>query len=234
MASLSQTVQCLSVEILDKYVFKPTRDQRLEDVILALCDFNRSCRWREFWHKKEIEWLNSSDPNNVKFKPLPKELGLQTNLTLVNSKIKGPKWSAELEKFLHILEMELLEKARKTEDPSTTTDTELKSFFDDLKEAKEKIVVPTNKTNAHLLVNVSDYNRWVGKHLRDAAVKIKRTKIVNLHQEATKYAESLQGILSIGEYGYLMEGLGSKAIPEPQLLIKDHKDKVDNKFPTRL
>eukprot|EP00957_Ditylum_brightwellii_P130005 9915205-Ditylum_brightwellii.AAC.1 len=89
------------------------------------------------------------------------------------------------------------------EDPSTATNTELNSFFDDLKEANDKIVVPTNKTNAHPL-------------------------------EATKYAESLQGILSTGEYDYLMEGLGSKAIPDPQLLIKDHKDKVDNKFPMRL
>eukprot|EP00957_Ditylum_brightwellii_P182214 13881988-Ditylum_brightwellii.AAC.1 len=92
--------------------------------------------------------------------------------------------------------MELLEKVRKIEDPSTATDTELNSFFDDLKESKEKIVVPTDKTNAHLLVNISGYNQWVEKHLRKAAVKIKRTEIVNLHQGATKYAESLQGILS--------------------------------------
>eukprot|EP00957_Ditylum_brightwellii_P161703 12311301-Ditylum_brightwellii.AAC.1 len=128
MASLSQTVQCLNVEILDKYVFKPTQDQRLEDVILALHDFNRSCRWQEFWHKREIEGLNLSNPNDVKSKPLPKEPGLQTNLTPVNSKTKGPKGSAELEKFLHILEMELLEKARKMEDPSTAKDTKLNFF----------------------------------------------------------------------------------------------------------
>eukprot|EP00957_Ditylum_brightwellii_P016634 1251046-Ditylum_brightwellii.AAC.1 len=113
MASLSQTVQRLSVEIFDKYVFKPTWDQKLEYVILALRDFNRSCRWRKFWHKKEIEGLNSSNPNNVKCKPLPKEPGLQTNLTLVNSKTKGLKGSAELEKCLHILEMELLKKQEK-------------------------------------------------------------------------------------------------------------------------
>eukprot|EP00957_Ditylum_brightwellii_P165511 12600668-Ditylum_brightwellii.AAC.1 len=104
--------------------------------------------------------------------------------------------------------MKLLEKARKTQDPSTAKDTELNLFFKDLKETSEKIVVPTDKTNVHLLVNLSDYNRWVGKHLQEAAVKIQRNEIVSFHQEATKYMESLQGILSTGEYGYLMEGLG--------------------------
>eukprot|EP00957_Ditylum_brightwellii_P106001 8086428-Ditylum_brightwellii.AAC.1 len=121
--------------------------------------------------------------------------------------------------------MELLEKARTMDNPSTAKDTKLNSFFEDLKEASEEIVVPTDKTNAHLLVKLSDYNRWVKKHLQEAAVKVWRTDIVSLHQEATKYTESLKGILSTGEYDYLMEGLGSKVIPELQLLIKDHKDK---------
>eukprot|EP00957_Ditylum_brightwellii_P139507 10632458-Ditylum_brightwellii.AAC.1 len=48
---------------------------------------------------------------------------------------------------------------------------------------------------------------------------MRKTDIVSLHKEATKYAETLQRILSTGEYGYLMEGLRSKAIHEPQLLI---------------
>eukprot|EP00957_Ditylum_brightwellii_P095738 7294426-Ditylum_brightwellii.AAC.1 len=62
------------------------------------------------------------------------------------------------------------------------------------------MVVATNKTNAHLLVRLSDNNRWVRQHLQEAAVKVRRTDSVKLHQEATEYAESLQGLLSTGEY----------------------------------
>eukprot|EP00957_Ditylum_brightwellii_P210578 15365129-Ditylum_brightwellii.AAC.1 len=48
------------------------------------------------------------------------------------------------------------------------------------------------------------------------------------------YAENQKATLNAGEYGYLMEGLNSKAIPEPQLLIKNHKEKINNEFLTRL
>eukprot|EP00957_Ditylum_brightwellii_P051751 3924613-Ditylum_brightwellii.AAC.1 len=159
MANLSKTVQRLSVEILEKYVFEPTRNQRTEDVIQALRKFSRSCRWREFWHKKEIERPNSNDPNDPKFKVLPKGPDLRMDLTPVNLKMEGPKGSAELEKFLSLLEMELLEKARKEGEPTTAKDAELNSFFEKLNEASDVIVVPTNKTNAHLLVNLCDYNQ---------------------------------------------------------------------------
>eukprot|EP00957_Ditylum_brightwellii_P149552 11388378-Ditylum_brightwellii.AAC.1 len=130
--------------------------------------------------------------------------------------------------------MELLEKARLEGEPPTAKDTKLNTFFKELREESDKIVVPTNKTNAHLLVNLANYNRWVDNHLKEVAIKIKRADIVHLHQEAMTYAESLQAILNAGEYSYLMEGLKSKAIPEPQLLIKDHKEKMNNEFPTRL
>eukprot|EP00957_Ditylum_brightwellii_P173578 13215950-Ditylum_brightwellii.AAC.1 len=130
--------------------------------------------------------------------------------------------------------MELLEKARQEGEPPTAKDAKLNSFFNKLKEASDVIKVPTNKTNAHLLVNLDDYNRWVANNLKEAAIKIRRADIVQLHQEAMSYAESLKATLNTGEYGYLIEGLNSKAIPKPQLLIKDHKEKIDNEFLTRL
>eukprot|EP00957_Ditylum_brightwellii_P180120 13720731-Ditylum_brightwellii.AAC.1 len=111
--------------------------------------------------------------------------------------------------------MELLEKAIREGDPSTVKDTEMNSLFEKLHDAGDQVVVPTNKTNAHLLVKLCDYNRWVEQHLQEAAVKVRRAYIVKLHKKAVKYAESLKGLLSAREYGYLMEWLGSKAIPEP-------------------
>eukprot|EP00957_Ditylum_brightwellii_P073466 5582770-Ditylum_brightwellii.AAC.1 len=130
--------------------------------------------------------------------------------------------------------MELLEKARQEGEPPTVKDTEINTFFNKLKKDSDAIIVPTDKTNAHLMVNIDDYNRWVDNHLKEAAIKIRRANIVHLHQEAMSYVESLKAILNAGEYKYLMEGLNSKAIPEPQLLIKDHKEKINNEFPMRL
>eukprot|EP00957_Ditylum_brightwellii_P046563 3533197-Ditylum_brightwellii.AAC.1 len=109
-ANLSQTVQCLSVETSDKYVFQPTKDQRIEDLTLALRNFARSCRWREFWHKREIERLNSLNPYDAKFKKPTKDPGLGTGIKPENYKPKGPKGSVELEKVLYTLEAELLKR----------------------------------------------------------------------------------------------------------------------------
>eukprot|EP00957_Ditylum_brightwellii_P171524 13058022-Ditylum_brightwellii.AAC.1 len=92
--------------------------------------------------------------------------------------------------------MELLEKARKEGEPTTVKDAELNSFFEKSNEASDVIVVPTNKTNAHLLVNICDYNQWVENHLHEAAINIRRVDIVQLHQETMNYIESLKAILN--------------------------------------
>eukprot|EP00957_Ditylum_brightwellii_P027541 2081919-Ditylum_brightwellii.AAC.1 len=55
------------------------------------------------------------------------------------------------------------------------------------------------------------------------AVEIHCSNVVNIHAEAEKYAKSLVGILSTSKMGFLCEGIAPKAIPQPQLLIKDHK-----------
>ena len=52
--------------------------------------------------EKEIERVNSANPNNVIFKQLPKDPGPGTGLRPENSKAKGPYGSVELEKLLYI------------------------------------------------------------------------------------------------------------------------------------
>eukprot|EP00957_Ditylum_brightwellii_P112125 8549326-Ditylum_brightwellii.AAC.1 len=50
-----------------------------------------------------------------------------------------------------------------------------------------------------------------------------------------KFAEKLAGQLSCGENGLLQESLEAKVIPQPQLMVKDHKDNdKQGDFPTRL
>eukprot|EP00957_Ditylum_brightwellii_P093605 7127895-Ditylum_brightwellii.AAC.1 len=53
---------------------------------------------------------------------------------------------------------------------------------------------------------------------------IRRPDLTNTHEDAKKFAETFSDTLSNSEMGFLCEGINSYAIPEPQLLIKDHKD----------
>eukprot|EP00957_Ditylum_brightwellii_P057265 4339694-Ditylum_brightwellii.AAC.1 len=89
---------------------KPTKDRRIEDLTPALQDFARFCRWREFWHKREIERFNFLNPCDTKYKKPTRDLGLGTGLKLENYKRKGPQGSVELENFVYTLEAELLKK----------------------------------------------------------------------------------------------------------------------------
>eukprot|EP00957_Ditylum_brightwellii_P179865 13701868-Ditylum_brightwellii.AAC.1 len=62
-----------------------------------------------------------------------------------------------------------------------------------------------------------------------------KTDVVEIHVEAEKYVEGLIGLLSAGEMGFLKEGIALKAVPQSQLLIKDHEDLEDNgEYPTCL
>eukprot|EP00957_Ditylum_brightwellii_P168269 12810057-Ditylum_brightwellii.AAC.1 len=58
--------------------------------------------------------------------------------------------------------------------------------------------------------------------------------IVKLHQDAMDFALTLKELLNEDELGYLLENLNSRAIPELQLLIKDHKKKKDGHYLTKL
>eukprot|EP00957_Ditylum_brightwellii_P076572 5819599-Ditylum_brightwellii.AAC.1 len=104
----------------------------------------------------------------------------------------------------------------------------------DLKKNESKIVVPTDKTNGHRLVAIEHYIKWANGHMQEAAIPIRRTDIVKLHHDAMDFALALKELLNGDELGYSLENLNSRAIPEPQLLIKDHKKKKNGHYPTRL
>eukprot|EP00957_Ditylum_brightwellii_P151614 11546027-Ditylum_brightwellii.AAC.1 len=48
--------------------------------------------------------------------------------------------------------------------------------------------------------------------------------VMSLHQMTEKYAEKLTGKLSKQESTFLGEGSNSKAIPQPQLSVRHHRD----------
>eukprot|EP00957_Ditylum_brightwellii_P033218 2516839-Ditylum_brightwellii.AAC.1 len=231
MASLYKTVQSLSVELLDKYAFETSEDQRIEDLILSLCDVGRACHWREFWHKRSIDCLNerSNDAN-----PPPKEEGLGTGLMPEKNKPKPPRGSYKLEQFLELLETELRTKVLENGQHHASKDKKLNNFFSKLAQASTDVVVPTDKTNGHCSVDLNNYISWVKQHMREAATPIRHQEIVKLHHPAISYAKQLEDLLSDSELAFLNEGINSRDIPKPQLPIKDHKKHKGNHFPTHL
>jgi len=72
------------------------------------------------------------------------------------------------------------------------------------------------------------------QHISSSTREIPRSKIIDLHKKATNIADIYKPILSKHELEFLEEGINSKAIPTPKLLIKDHKKKINGHYPTRL
>ena len=104
-----------------------------------------------------------------------------------------------------------------------------------LREDKENVVVPTDKTNRLVLVPTGDYADWTIKHLHKDAKTIQRSQLTEIYVQAKDYAERLrETTLSDGEYQYLRGTINKRAVPTPQLLVKDHKKKKEGLFPTRL
>eukprot|EP00957_Ditylum_brightwellii_P089974 6852360-Ditylum_brightwellii.AAC.1 len=81
-----------------------------------------------------------------------------------------------------------------------------------------------DKTNGYIVTKLEKYIKCVQKDLEKNAMEINRADIVNLHAEAKKFAASFLGLLSKGDEAFLQKDLDFKAVPQPQLLIKDHKD----------
>ena len=96
------------------------------------------------------------------------------------------------------------------------------------------VAIPTDKTNSVQLLDLNTYKKQVKKHLELSATEIKRDILTNLYEEAITIAENVENMLSDNEYAFLLEGIESKAIPTPKLLIKDHKKKTNDGYPTRL
>eukprot|EP00957_Ditylum_brightwellii_P028189 2128856-Ditylum_brightwellii.AAC.1 len=90
-------------------------------------------------------------------------------------------------------------------------------------------------TNSYKVALLEDYKHWVKKHINENVFEIQCRDVVEIHAEVEKYTESLIGILSASKMGFLREGIASKAIPQLQLLIKDHKEpEANGEYPTRL
>eukprot|EP00957_Ditylum_brightwellii_P064254 4876211-Ditylum_brightwellii.AAC.1 len=91
----------------------------------------------------------------------------------------------------------LLEKAREYNAPNfCPKDKAFLKLHNQLQKEKNLVVLPTDKTNSYRTVEVEKFTKWVVGHLDKNAECIPRKKVVEIHQEATKFAEKLAGQLS--------------------------------------
>ena len=99
----------------------------------------------------------------------------------------------------------------------------------------ETVVIPIDKTNKFLTVNVDNYINWMHNHITKCGVETQRSKLIEIYKKLLTLLEKMQRLIDKNEYLFILEKLLTQGIPTPLLLIKNHKRK-DNKgnFPTRI
>ena len=84
-------------------------------------------------------------------------------------------------------------------------------------------------------MHIQDYVNQVIEHLDERATEISRAAVVELYERSEILLTNNEWMLSDNERGYLTDKIQSKAIPQPKILIKDHKKKgSDGNYPSRL
>ncbi len=116
-----------------------------------------------------------------------------------------------------------------------TRGTEVKDLLKKLKESN-LVVVPTDQTNSFRTMDVEDYKMETFKHLSKGAIKIERARLTEIYDSCVDKLNELQEPASDKELAFvLQEKIYSKAIPQPKILIKDHKEPdSEGRFPTRM
>lgn len=164
--------------------------------------------------------------------------GLKTGLKPTNPKSQAPEGSRELEAFLKMLEEEILRQSIDDADNNNKKESAKSSKVNKtLTKLKTStlVVVPTDKTNSFRTMETEKYKIEVLKHLESGAKEVPRAKLTEVQEQCFEKLDEIQGIISEDEYRFLQQKIKSKAIPQPKILIKDHKKKnQEGDFPTRL
>eukprot|EP00957_Ditylum_brightwellii_P092527 7046439-Ditylum_brightwellii.AAC.2 len=86
-----------------------------------------------------------------------------------------------------------------------------------------------------LKLATKDYIKWVEEQLEKIDKVVPRCYITVLHKDEEDFLKQIKFLISKKEKEFIKEALFLKVIPQPQLLVKDHKDPDEKgNFPTRL
>eukprot|EP00957_Ditylum_brightwellii_P195327 14881432-Ditylum_brightwellii.AAC.1 len=237
-------VKSLCLDNLDKYVFQPSMSQITEDLLLGLNRFKILVRWKESWCLKVLNdkttILTKEDDTYAKqgedFESVQKKEGLGKGLTPTNSNKAAKQGSREVEDFFHRFESITLGRLQKYKvNGISKKDKVFRGVFKQLNKAKKMANIQTNKIDSFTVVSLVKCKTWVEAHLEKNAEAIPWQEVVQIHHAGELLAEDLKDKLSTRELCFLNEGIAYKAIPQPQLLVKDHEERDEHgDFPTKL
>ena len=132
-----------------------------------------------------------------------------------------------MEAYLFEVQRELLDHidqmaARDTRKPVKIIQ-QINSLLSKLKQRDDMVVVPTDKTNSVILMEVSKYRTEVRSLLPKEAVISSYAYLQDTHKKVLDKLETIKPILSESEFNYVKSTITKRAIPTVQLLVKDHK-----------
>lgn len=163
-------------------------------------------RWRFYWWCESLKRLEnkrkkSSSPTSVtetnefnfELEQPEKNEGLKTGLQRKNTTKQPPQASPEVETFLHEVETMLLEKVHHTKEPILFgLDRKLRDLSKKLKD-DSRVIIPTDKTNSFIPVELNNYIRRVDEHMSKRACEVSHTKLSKTTKRRRKLATIRQG-----------------------------------------
>ena len=72
------------------------------------------------------------------------------------------------------------------------------------------------------------------RHIGDKCKVITQERLTSTYKEASLLLIKFEPLMMKSEVEFIERWLATRRIPTPRLLIKDHKDRIDGKYPTRL
>ena len=234
--TLKREVLNVTNETSDKFVFAPTKEQILSDLIIGLKRFRNTVRWKWFFleekrKKNEIQnsplsqnaldsnfsFENYSDENDENVDPNIKTIneGLKSGLTPEKTIQDAPIGSPEVESFIKEVEQHLITIVNE-EDLSKSKDRDktITLLLENLRKSSQ-VVIATDKTNSFQVIPLEKYKKWVLQHLQKSAKEIKRERLVDLYKIAQDTKLKIEDSLSEKEERFLSKTLESRSIPTP-------------------
>lgn len=216
--------------ISSKYVSASTLNQVRADLLVGLKRFRYVTRWKAYWTKTKTEKVTTLfDDSNV----FSAEEGMGTSFRPKSKcSAKPPVLYSEVENFLREVEREslasLYENKRKIK--ICQTDKILAENLQKLSENSNRALIKTDKTNKFAEVKLEDYIRCMKDNLDEKCTRISREEISDLYSFALYMLDELKIHLTQKEYDFLKAGIENREVPEPMLLLKDHKTTIPTPY----
>lgn len=192
------------------------------------------------------EWHRNRRKSGLPTKPPDKGLGTNVRPSKIVSPSTDVIPSRELITCLSLFEKRVLNNLRLQPNRSPQSD-QVEDFFRLLGRDKNFVSVSTDKTSSFKLVPLASYQRWMNEHIDGSdAQRVTPADLQSVQTEANQLLDDATGANGTGEFpggGFpinnseaaaLRQAINSCQLPQPFLLLKDHKPlKPNGDYKTR-